>query len=188
MPLKVQKDDFKGNAASSLKTVQLALLCKAAADPLRLAILRVLSNDTFGVQELAAIFSMPQPGMSHHLKVLAKAGLLVSRRQGNSIFYRHAMLKVDSEFFGFQQKLFETIAQLPLAAEHNSRMDRIFEDRASSSRLYFEKNVDKFEENQGMLCELSQYLPNVRELLDFTGLAKSAKVMEVGPCEGALLK
>ena len=70
---------------------ELAALCKAGGDPLRLNVLRVLSNDSFGVLELAQIFAIGQSGMSHHLKVLAQAGLVATRREGNAIFYRRAL-------------------------------------------------------------------------------------------------
>ncbi|KFJ92302.1 hypothetical protein JF55_09160, partial [Pseudomonas sp. 1-7] len=58
---------------------ELAALCKAGGDPLRLNVLRTLSNDSFGVLELAQIFAIGQSGMSHHLKVLAQAGLVATR-------------------------------------------------------------------------------------------------------------
>ncbi len=73
-------------------------LCKAGGDPLRLNILRALANDSFGVLELAQIFAIGQSGMSHHLKVLAQAGLVATRREGNAIFYRRAL--AHSELFG----------------------------------------------------------------------------------------
>lgn len=166
----------------------LATICKAAADPLRLDIMRVLSKDSFGVQELATIFSMPQPGMSHHLKVLSKSGLLATRRQGNSIFYRRALLKGDGDLHDFQASLFATIDALPLADEYQVKIDRIYAERSAQSRSYFERNVDKFEENQGMLCELSQYLPNLKEFLDLMALPRASRVMEVGPGQGIVLK
>ncbi|MFT5794442.1 MAG: DNA-binding transcriptional ArsR family regulator, partial [Saprospiraceae bacterium] len=50
--------------------------CKATADGLRLDILRALSAESFGVLELCRIFDTPQSGMSHHLKILATAGLV----------------------------------------------------------------------------------------------------------------
>src|SRR3954462_1825364 len=65
-------------------------LLKAAGDGFRLEILRVLAQDSFGVLELCRIFAAKQSGMSHHLKVLTSAGLLSTRREGNSIFYRRA--------------------------------------------------------------------------------------------------
>lgn len=187
MASSAQREDLKKSAAFP-ESSQLAMLCKAAAEPLRLDILRVLSSDSFGVQELAAIFAMPQPGMSHHLKVLAKAGLVMSRREGNSIFYRRTLLRADSEFPDFLASLFATIESLPLADEYRRRIHRVHQDRSAQSRLYFERNVDKFEENQGMLCELNQYLPNLREVLDLIALPKSSRVMEVGPGQGLLLK
>ena len=65
-------------------------LCKASGDPLRLMILRVLRNDSYGASELAQLFGVRQNALSHHLKLLAGAGLVASRREGNSIFYRRA--------------------------------------------------------------------------------------------------
>ena len=70
----------------------LAALCKASADSLRLQVLRVLREDSFGVSELCSIFDIRQPALSHHLKVLANAGLVATRREGNSIFYRRSEL------------------------------------------------------------------------------------------------
>jgi len=166
----------------------LASLCKAAADPLRLDILRVLSQDSFGVQELASILSMPQPGMSHHLKILSQSGLLVTRRQGNSIFYRRALLKGDSELDVFQTSLYSTIDATALSDDYARKMATVHKERATQSKEYFAKNADKFEENQGMLCELPQYLSNLKELLDLTKLSKKSRVMEVGPGQGGLLQ
>jgi DNA-binding transcriptional ArsR family regulator len=166
----------------------LAAVCKAVADPLRLDIMRVLSNDSFGVQELATIFAMPQPGMSHHLKILNKAGLLATRRQGNSIFYRRALLKAGLEFHDFLHSLFATVDELVLNEETSHRILAVYEDRSAQSRQFFERHADKFLENQGMLCELEQYLPNLREILDLMDLPRSSRVMEVGPGQGELLK
>jgi ArsR family transcriptional regulator len=166
----------------------LAALCKAAADPLRLDVLRVLSHDTFGVQELAELFEMPQPGMSHHLKVLATAGLDVSRRQGNNIFYRRALLTGDDALSSFQGSLYATVDALPLAPALEGRLEGIYAERAAASRLFFARNAAKFDENNGMLCELGQYLPNLKELLDWTALPRASRVMEVGPGRGLLLK
>ncbi len=158
-------------------------VCKAAGDPLRLDILRVLSKDSFGVQELAHILSVPQPLMSHHLKILSKSGLLVTRRQGNSIFYRRALLKD-----AFQGSLYQTIDHSPLKDPQAKKIEAVHKERSQQSRHYFEKNVDRFEENQGLLCEISQYLPNLKELLDLMRLPKEARIMEVGPGQGVLLE
>ena len=69
----------------------LAAFLKAAGDPLRLEVLQVLGQNSFGVLELCEIMAMKQSGMSHHLKVLAQGGLVERRREGNSIYYRRSL-------------------------------------------------------------------------------------------------
>lgn len=162
-------------------------VCKAAGDPLRLDILRVLSRDSFGVVELANIFSVPQPGMSHHLKILSQCGLLVTRRQGNSIFYRRAVVKVASELDALQASLYSAVDSVKVEEIYNKKISAVYKERSARSREYFERNADKFQENQGILCDLSQYVSNVKELLDVVTVPKDARVMEVGPGQGELL-
>ena len=91
---------------------QLLALCKASADQLRLAILRVLSRDSYAVLELCRIFDHKQSGMSHHLKILANAGLVSTRREGNSIFYRRATRAAGDSLEDMQKALFACADQL----------------------------------------------------------------------------
>jgi ArsR family transcriptional regulator len=98
-------------------TDQLAAFCKATGDALRLDILRALRNDSFGVLELAQIFAMRQSGMSHHLKVLANAGLVSTRREGNSIFYRRSLPDTTSHWSQLHETLLCGLDVLPLGAE-----------------------------------------------------------------------
>ena len=61
----------------------------ALSDPTRRAILARLALGEATVMELAAPFEMTQPAISHHLKVLEGAGLIVRRFQGTK---RHCRL------------------------------------------------------------------------------------------------
>lgn len=56
----------------------------ALADPTRRAILARLAGGEATVNEIAAPFDMSQPAVSHHLKVLERAGLITRRREGTS--------------------------------------------------------------------------------------------------------
>ncbi len=53
----------------------------ALADPTRRAILARLSSGETTVSELARPFAMSQPGISKHLKVLERAGLIARSRE-----------------------------------------------------------------------------------------------------------
>ena len=67
----------------------LAARFKALADPARVAILnRLAASDEVCVCDLVAAFDLAQPTISHHLKVLRKAGLVESSRRATWAFYR----------------------------------------------------------------------------------------------------
>jgi ArsR family transcriptional regulator len=61
---------------------------KALADPTRLRILAMLASTPAGmcVCDLNEGFDLEQPTISHHLKVLRKAGLVSSERRGTWVY------------------------------------------------------------------------------------------------------
>jgi len=63
---------------------QLSLVFGAPADPTRRAILTRLAEGEATVAELAAPFSMTQPAISRHLKVLERAGLISRQRRATA--------------------------------------------------------------------------------------------------------
>lgn len=60
---------------------------KALADPTRREILRLLRHSEMKAGDLAEHFDMTKPSMSHHFAVLKDADLIVSRREGQQIWY-----------------------------------------------------------------------------------------------------
>ncbi|UCZ82905.1 metalloregulator ArsR/SmtB family transcription factor [Pseudomonas sp. L5B5] len=165
----------------------LAVLCKAGGDPLRLNVLRALSNDSFGVLELAQIFAIGQSGMSHHLKVLAQAGLVATRREGNAIFYRRAL--PHSVLLGgkLHAALLEEVDQLPLPVEVQSRIGLVHGQRAAASEDFFSRVAEKFHAQQDLIAGLPQYRDSVLALLDKLGFQPAATAIEVGPGDGGFL-
>jgi ArsR family transcriptional regulator len=66
-----------------------ARIAKALADPRRFQILEEIANcREVGCQRLCEQFPVAQPTMSHHLKELARAGLIEPWREGQFAFYR----------------------------------------------------------------------------------------------------
>jgi ArsR family transcriptional regulator, arsenate/arsenite/antimonite-responsive transcriptional repressor len=60
---------------------------KALADPTRREILALLRQGEMTAGALAEEFDMTKPSMSHHFAVLKEADLIVSRREGQQIWY-----------------------------------------------------------------------------------------------------
>ncbi|HEY5341896.1 MAG TPA: metalloregulator ArsR/SmtB family transcription factor [Candidatus Aquilonibacter sp.] len=69
-----------------------AALFKALADPYRLRMLATLSRatDEVCVCDFTAAFPLNQPTVSHHLRILREAALVICERRGTWVYYRLA--------------------------------------------------------------------------------------------------
>src|SRR5438105_15293525 len=74
--------------AEGSELADLSRFLVALGDPIRQGIVMALSRERLNVGQLAGRFPLSRPAMSHHLKVLADAGLLVRERQGRERVYR----------------------------------------------------------------------------------------------------
>ena len=161
--------------------VALTNLCKASADTLRLLVLRVLRTDSFGVSELCSIFDIRQPALSHHLKVLANAGLVAARREANSIFYRRSELGQDTHLEALQNSLFNTVDRIDLPPDIEGRLAGLQRQREENSANFFRDNAHKFHEQQDLIASYHQYADVVLQVLKDTPLKRHSTAVEVGP-------
>jgi len=167
----------------------LAPIFKASGDPLRLEILRVLRRDTFGVLELSQLFDMRQSGMSHHLKVMHKAGLLEPQREGNAIFYRRPLnLDADKLTDVAIRQIFETVDRAPLPAQLEANIEAIRDQRAEQSRAFFARHAEQFREQQELIAAFDLYAEPTAELIRKRHAREQwQSVLEIGPGEGGFL-
>lgn len=93
-------------ASSETERRRSAAVGRALADPKRLCVLESLAGGELSVSELATRVECQVPNMSQHLAVLRSAGLVATRRTGNTIFYRVADQRVLEAY-----KLIQTIAR-----------------------------------------------------------------------------
>ena len=76
----------KGGLDVDFRSLQRCLA--ALSDPTRQQIVAALSKERLNVGDLTKRFALSQPAISHHLRVLANAGLLVQEREGRERLYR----------------------------------------------------------------------------------------------------
>jgi ArsR family transcriptional regulator len=62
-------------------------LFKALNDPTRREILELLKEKDLTAGEIAEQFSISKPSISHHLDLLRQAGLVVSVKEGQFVYY-----------------------------------------------------------------------------------------------------
>ena len=76
---------------SERRAEELAVDFAVLADPVRLRLLSLLASAEAGeacVCELVEPLERSQPTVSHHLKILAEAGLIVGDKRGRWVWYR----------------------------------------------------------------------------------------------------
>ena len=78
-----------GLSMDQAEATRLATMLKAVGHPVRLQIIDLLIRyrGQVCVCDVESLFDLSQPTISHHLKVLRKAGLVESQRQGPWYYY-----------------------------------------------------------------------------------------------------
>ncbi|KEI69867.1 ArsR/SmtB family transcription factor [Endozoicomonas elysicola] len=170
---------------------QLAMVTKASGDVLRLQILRVLSTESLGVLELSGVFQMRQPAMSHHLKVLSQAGLVSTRKEGNTVFYRRALPPSGGDVEGLEwivRSVFQAVDILPLPDAQSERLQTIRQQRSELSQAFFARNTEEFRQHQELIAEHQLYAETVSDLIAATTFPALDLALELGPGEGDFLE
>jgi DNA-binding transcriptional ArsR family regulator len=92
--------------SSELDRQRFAAIGRALSDPKRLCVLESLAIGELSVGDLSTRVGCHVPNMSQHLAVLRSAGLVTTRREGNTVFYRLADPRVLETY-----RLIQTIAR-----------------------------------------------------------------------------
>lgn len=154
---------------------------KALSDATRLRLVHILLHYELSVNELVRILGMGQSRVSRHLKILAEAGLLASRRDGLWVFYT---APAGGEKLAFLRAMLPFVppdaamrADLALAAQ-------ILEERARKARQFFNAIAEDWDElNREVLGSL--------DLAEAAGAALPAgcgTAVDLGCGTGAVLR
>ncbi|WP_400207721.1 ArsR/SmtB family transcription factor [Candidatus Methanomassiliicoccus intestinalis] len=77
----------------SANDARMSKIFKALSDENRLGILAMLAESELCACKILESFDITQPTLSHHMKVLAEAGLIKTRQEGK---WSHYSLNVDA--------------------------------------------------------------------------------------------
>lgn len=164
--------------------VDTVTVARAAGDPLRANILRVLAYDSYGVLELGEIFEMAQPAISHHLKTLHNAGLVTRRKEGTHVFYQ----RTAAGSRPLLTALFEELDESPLPTSLSRRIDHAHQARLVRSREFFATHAEALAQQRALICAPSVYLDTVTDIAAQQPPLARRRVLEVGTGDGTLLR
>lgn len=161
--------------------------CKALGDASRMSVLRLLGQGSFSVLEICDILSIKQSSMSHHLKRLTDAGLVVRKREGNSIFYARPLLLEGNHFQQWLTLLFVGIDEtLNLTSEQNNALQQVLNERQAACQAFFARHASEFKAQQDLIASYDQYGLTLESILnDYVGA--DTKALELGVGGGCFL-
>jgi ArsR family transcriptional regulator len=88
-----------------------ASVCQVLANPTRLKVLNALRDEEIAVTELARRVGASLPNLSRHLAILKARRVVLTRRQGVTVYYRLANPKILRAFDIMREVLFEHLAE-----------------------------------------------------------------------------
>jgi ArsR family transcriptional regulator len=101
---------------------QFQRIAKALADPRRVEILEHIAQQAeVGCRRLCGCFPVRQATISHHLKELASAGLVESRRDGQFVYYRTRPAVLDTYMNELRRRM-ALPAMQPMVPTEKSRV------------------------------------------------------------------
>jgi DNA-binding transcriptional ArsR family regulator len=88
-----------------------AEMCQVFSHPKRLEAINTLRDGEMSVNELAHKLGLSQGNLSQHLSMMKERRILLSRKEGNLVYYRLANPKMICCFDMMREMLFEQIRQ-----------------------------------------------------------------------------
>ncbi|MFY9269542.1 MAG: metalloregulator ArsR/SmtB family transcription factor [Candidatus Manganitrophaceae bacterium] len=86
-------------------------ICQTLANPKRLKIVNILREKEVSASELLTVLSVPKANLSQHMMVLRQKGIVVVRREGNTVYYQLARPKILKAFDLMREILFEVLEE-----------------------------------------------------------------------------
>ena len=138
----------------------------ALADATRSRMLLLLERQELMVSELCAVLQLPQSTVSRHLKTLADADWVASRRDGTSRYYTLALDGRDAPSRRLWTLLRDQVAGTPGADQDARRLRGVLARRRSSSEQFFATAAGQWDHLRDELFGRGLVLHAIPALLD----------------------
>ena len=164
-----------------METILAAL--RAAAEPTRLRLLRLLAHGDLTVSELTHILGQSQPRVSRHLKLMCESGLLDRFPEGAWVFYRIAAKGAGADL---ARRLLSMLpADDPVLGLDQSRLDGVRGARAARAQDYFTQNARHWDQLRSLHVDDSEV---ERALVLAIKGRRAADLVDLGTGTGRVLE
>ncbi|HUS96434.1 MAG TPA: metalloregulator ArsR/SmtB family transcription factor, partial [Hyphomicrobiaceae bacterium] len=142
------------------------LALKAAAEPTRLRILRLLEQGELTVKDLTHVLGQSQPRISRHLKLLHDGGMIERHREGSWVYFRLA----DGEGAGELGRLILSVIDGGdvVFRRDQERLAQLMEARVDAAQLFFEEHAAEWDSVRSLYVDEGTVEKEMRALLQGT--------------------
>lgn len=165
-------------------------LFKGLGDDTRLRIMLLLQAMELSVGEMAAVLAQSQPRVSRHLKILDDAGLVERRKEGNWVFLRPALPRLNSPaaalldaFLRRDDALGQALAQQQL--EDRARLQAIIVDREQRAAEFFAQHADHWDSIRSLHIPETKVEAALEELI---GNGHLGRFLDIGTGTGRMIE
>ncbi|HEV8600261.1 MAG TPA: metalloregulator ArsR/SmtB family transcription factor [Gemmatimonadales bacterium] len=148
-----------------MNTIAIFDRLSALADPIRGRLLLTLEGQELTVRELQAVLQLPQSTVSRHLKVLADLGLIATRSEGTSNWYRMAR-EPEPGRRRLWLAIRDEVAGSAAARRDAARLTRILSERHQTSQRFFASAAGQWDQLRSELFGRSSELLALPALLE----------------------
>jgi ubiquinone/menaquinone biosynthesis C-methylase UbiE/DNA-binding transcriptional ArsR family regulator len=138
----------------------------ALADATRSRMLLVLERQELTVGELCAVLQLPQSTVSRHLKTLADAGWVASRRDGTSRYYTLALDERGHATRRLWLLLREEVSLTTSADQDARRLKGVLARRQTASQEFFASAAGQWDRLRAEMFGAASYFHALPALLD----------------------
>jgi ArsR family transcriptional regulator len=118
---------------------------RALGDPTRLRIIHLLRAMELAVGEIAQVVGQSQPRVSRHVRILAEAGLVERRKEGNWVFLRLGKDRSVVPFLTLFDRLEPSEGEALWQAADLARLAAVRADRARAAESYFAEHAEEWD-------------------------------------------
>ena len=123
---------------------------RALGDPTRLRIVHLLRAMELAVGEIAQVVGQSQPRVSRHVRILAEAGLVERRKEGNWVFLRLARGQGIAPFLTLFDRLEPSQSEVLWQAADLARLSAVRAERARAAEAYFADHANEWDANRSL--------------------------------------
>ncbi|QGP78993.1 ArsR/SmtB family transcription factor [Sphingobium sp. CAP-1] len=118
---------------------------RALGDPTRLRIIHLLRAMELAVGEIAQVVGQSQPRVSRHVRILAEAGLVERRKEGNWVFLRLGRDRGMAPFLTLFDRLEPSEGEALWQTADLARLAAVRADRARAAESYFAEHAEEWD-------------------------------------------